>query len=85
MMKLITGVVLALSLTACDSPTKEVVVETCTPGQPDYVAYVDGDSGLSAEWVRLSTGKGTFANKAEYGKWHTEYFANEGRIVPVCK
>jgi len=84
MMKLITGAILALSLTACTSPTKEVVAESCTPGQPDYVAYVDSDSGLSAEWIKLSSGK-MFANKAEYGKWHTENFPNEGRVVPVCK
>jgi hypothetical protein len=73
-----------VGLAACTpSSTPEVVAEGCVPGGPDYVAYVDGDSGLSAEWVRLSGGK-TFANKAEYGKWHTENFANEGRVVPVC-
>lgn len=73
-----------VGLAACTASTPDVVVsESCVPGGPDYVAYVDGDSGLSAEWVRLSGGK-TFANKAEYGKWHTENFANEGRTVPVC-
>jgi len=75
---------LAFALVACSQPAaEEVVAEDCVPGGPDYVAYVDGDAGLSAEWTKLSSGN-AFANKAEYGNWHSEKFANEGRVVPVC-
>ena len=83
MIKVIVGSLLALTLAACDAPS-EVVQEVCLPGEPDYVAYVDGDAGLSAEWIKLSSGK-AFANKAEYGSWHSINFASEGRVVPVCK